>query len=68
MLEQQFEQKAITESSLADLRQLLNDISEHVSSLTLKGQWHDHFILSKMTNLVSCALPNYNEGTIYIIY
>jgi hypothetical protein len=38
MLEQQFEQKAITESSLADLRQLLNDISEHVSSLTLKGQ------------------------------
>jgi hypothetical protein len=38
MLEQQFEQKAITESSLADLRQLLNDISEHVSSLILKGQ------------------------------
>jgi hypothetical protein len=30
LLEQQYEQKAITESSLADLRQFLNDISEHV--------------------------------------
>ena len=33
MLEQQYEQKAITESSLADLRQLLNDISEHVRNI-----------------------------------
>lgn len=37
MLEQQYEQKAITESSLADLRQLLNDISEHAGVGTLVG-------------------------------